>query len=1351
MTARRFFRIVVYLVLAFCVVAGVAFAAAKYWVLPSIHLWKEPITRVLSQAVGAPVEIGHIQARWRGLGPELELEDVAVSNSQGHEVLSIPHAVGQLKLSSFWARSPHFSHLNVTGLALLVSRDESGEIDFFSQPTTEEDIDPPAQVVDLKAGVYRWLSQQGRLQISESHVVWQDLASEQPPLALQVESLSLKQQYGQLQINGVLSSLRQAHTQLRFSSEWQLPDEKIHTEQPPTLAQGQIRVQVNHLQPSAWRRWVDMPSFLYQGTLNGQFLFDIKDEELTHAEGSVAIDRPFWADGRQLLSIEPQPFFQARAANFHFEFNQQALAFLAELSAEGPVPLSIPGAHWRAQLHDLNVHVPDEFTEPLFFKQVNLDAYSEAQQTNSKQSDIALDSSSLLSMDSAGVDAATDGQWQIKQLRIDTGVGVLQLEGALQLHAEDLWLSKVDLEGAGEHITLASIYKYFPNSLDPDLREWLQEGLTAGQIEQLRFQWQGLLDDFEYYQARETGHFQLEAQFENTTIDYYPATAQEAGWPALTGLDGWLYWENDDMRIEVENEPSLRLSADHAALIHHISAQIVDLYEQADLTLNAQGQATADDFFLLWSHSNLGELLKDTVDVQKISGPDWLLDLLLEVPLGVPEEQMEELTRVQGKVHVKEPAVVELWPEFAPLTQVQGSFGFSENGVHEVDVHAYWLGGPFAMHGSLGTPEDEMQVEAHPHTADLQAFYEHPALSVLEGDFAVDAMLTLDESEHLKIAARSNLQGLSIDLPAPLQKTKTDKSWPIQLDWLFLDDDGDRNQLYLALEERLYGQAVLDFAQHRVESAGLFSALTAENRLPLEPEQLNMDLQYSFLDVDAWWDWLEHIDSVDEPAWQWPERSQVRLQADEVYALGFGLELFTYTHQLLEPEQWRADISSDQIAGTVFWHQQASNGHPFGHVKAHFHRFDVLADFVPKIGVQPPKGGRVITKGDLSQTSTPGEKTSPVSKMPAVEPAHSPLLPQLPSVSLKVDEFNVGGYKLGTLAVEASGMAEGLGWTIDSFEMSVDQVMHTQGSGHWAIWGAESGLSLQWESNFENLGSYADYLGLAGYVEGGQGLMTAEFDWPYLPWRSNLDDLQGQVVLDLENGRLQPIQSRSAKLLEFLSLQSLSRIARLDLDVGSVLKEGFPFHMIEGEVQFERGWVHTDDYKVVSPVGSLFFEGRTHLQSHQIDAQALVIPELDVSGAALAAGIAVNPIVGMGALLAQWILKHPLSKAMTIRYQITGDWDDFSVEEIATGTSEEQAEAIQESILPLRIAPLDEQIQAPKPKEIDAADQTDERKKSPTGSLRVRSKTKLETTHPRASTNTDDASGSAKEKDESGD
>lgn len=1267
MAARSFFRIVIYLLFAIVLIASIAFAAVKYWVLPSIHLWKEPITKVLSQAVGAPVKVGHIQARWQGLSPELEFEDVAVFNSRDHKVLSIPHAVGRLKLSSIWALSPHFSRLEVTGLALLVSRDQEGTIDLFSRQKAQRN-DEPTEVSELKAGIYRWLAQQGRLQIRDSHVVWQDLSTAKPPLALLIEDLSLLQHQGHLQVSGVLSSLRHAHTQLRFSSEWQLPNE----EKPRApLAQGHVQLQLKQLQPSAWRRWVDMPSFLYQGTINAQLFLDIKDEQLDYAEGSISIERPFWADGRELLSIEPQPFFQARAAQFHFEFDQQALRTLTSLSAEDPMPLSIPGAHWRAQLDDLNVHVPNEFEQPLYFKQIKLDAYSKAFNDSSPQSQSVFTSTpSLTKMESAGLDAAADAFWHINQLHIDTGAGVLQLQGDLRLHAADLWLSEVDLEGVGQSIALANIYKFFPNSLDPDLRDWLQQGLTAGEIEQLRFEWQGLLDDFEYYQERDTGQFQLQAQIRGATIDYYPPIEQEAGWPAVTGLNGQLYWKNDYMRIETENQPSLRLSPDHDALIQQVSAQITDLYQRADLTVHAQAQAAADDFFLLWPHSNLAQVLEDTVQVEHLSGAGWRIDLRLDLPLGVPEAEMERLTQVKGVVHIEEPSVVALWPELPPFSQVQGHFGFSEIGVHEVDVHAQWLGGPLSIHGGLGGSDAQLQIKAHPSIERLQSFYEHPALRSIDGDFELEALLSLNADEHLSIAVQSDLYGLAVDLPAPLQKTKAESRWPLQLEWLFIDDAANKNQIKVAIQERLYGQAIFDFEQHQVESALILSAWPEEGGRSADKGQLIVDIQYPFLDVDAWWNWFEHIDSQDGPSWQWPKQSQIRMQADEAYVLGFGLEYFTYTHQLVESGLWRADVSSDQIAGTLFWRQQPNRQHPVGHIEAHFHRFDVLADFTPQVGVQTPKGKHVITQGDLSQSPIPSTKITP--EQPKAEPIYAPLLAELPSVTLKVDEFNVGGYLLGTLDLEASGVSQGLGWNIDHFSLKVDEVMQAQGSGRWLIWGANPGLELRLDSDFKNLGAYAEHLGLSGYIEGGQGQLEADFYWPYLPWQSDLDDLQGQFSIEFEQGRLQPIQSRSAKLLEFLSLQSLSRIARLDFDIGSLLKEGFPFHLIEGGAQFKNGWVQTEDYKVISPVGSLFFKGRTHLQDYQIDAEAVVIPELDVSGAALAAGMVVNPIVGVGALVAQWLLKHPLSQAMSVRYRITGDWDDFNVEEIEVTRGQDQ-------------------------------------------------------------------------------
>ncbi|MFY9348422.1 MAG: hypothetical protein WAO93_11805, partial [Orrella sp.] len=63
----------------------------RYWVLPRIDQWRPAIEQVVSQTVGAPVEIGQIQARWRSLNAVLEVRDIKILGSDGTPGLTIPN------------------------------------------------------------------------------------------------------------------------------------------------------------------------------------------------------------------------------------------------------------------------------------------------------------------------------------------------------------------------------------------------------------------------------------------------------------------------------------------------------------------------------------------------------------------------------------------------------------------------------------------------------------------------------------------------------------------------------------------------------------------------------------------------------------------------------------------------------------------------------------------------------------------------------------------------------------------------------------------------------------------------------------------------------------------------------------------------------------------------------------------------------------------------------------------------------------------------------------------------------------------------------------------------------------
>ena len=71
---------------------------------------------------------------------------------------------------------------------------------------------------------------------------------------------------------------------------------------------------------------------------------------------------------------------------------------------------------------------------------------------------------------------------------------------------------------------------------------------------------------------------------------------------------------------------------------------------------------------------------------------------------------------------------------------------------------------------------------------------------------------------------------------------------------------------------------------------------------------------------------------------------------------------------------------------------------------------------------------------------------------------------------------------------------------------------------------------------------------------------------------------------------------------------------------------------------------------------------------------AVVVPKLDVSGAAIAAGVVVNPLLGVGAFLTQWLMQSPLSEAMTLRYSVDGDWNDLRIQEVKSASDKPRAE-----------------------------------------------------------------------------
>ena len=153
------------------------------------------------------------------------------------------------------------------------------------------------------------------------------------------------------------------------------------------------------------------------------------------------------------------------------------------------------------------------------------------------------------------------------------------------------------------------------------------------------------------------------------------------------------------------------------------------------------------------------------------------------------------------------------------------------------------------------------------------------------------------------------------------------------------------------------------------------------------------------------------------------------------------------------------------------------------------------------------------------------------------------------------------------------------------------------------------------------------------------------------------------------------LNSRSARLLELLCVQSLQRLFSLNFKPGAVFQNGYPWNAITAKFKITNGVVSTNDLTIASPVAGILLVGTSDLKQRLWDMQADVKPIFDMSGTALATGFVVNPFVGIGALVTQYILRNPIEKAFTAQYKVTGFWDDPKLEPLGADASPAKAEA----------------------------------------------------------------------------
>ena len=222
----------------------------RYGVLPKVADYQAEIEQAATKAAGQPVKIGKITARWRGLNPDLVLDDVQILDRQGLPAFTLRQVESVLSWQTLIRWRPMLSLLVFDGPILHVRRETDGKITVAGL-ATEGESDP---------AFAEWVLEQPRIRVRDAMIVWDDRLRNAPPLVLEdlqfgLDNRGRGHRFG---LSAAPPAELAARLDVRGEIQGNLGEVLEH------LA-GKVFVELDYADLAAWKPWVDYPIYLPQG------------------------------------------------------------------------------------------------------------------------------------------------------------------------------------------------------------------------------------------------------------------------------------------------------------------------------------------------------------------------------------------------------------------------------------------------------------------------------------------------------------------------------------------------------------------------------------------------------------------------------------------------------------------------------------------------------------------------------------------------------------------------------------------------------------------------------------------------------------------------------------------------------------------------------------------------------------------------------------------------------------------------------------------------------------------------------------------------------------------------------
>lgn len=1246
------YRVLTWAVLAAGLLFGAAILVLRYWVLPDIANYREAIAQRISEAAGQRVTIGGISANWDGLRPQLALSQVVVHDAEGRPALELPQVDATLSWRSAARLQVDFHALDIYKPALMVRRDSRGGISVAGIAMNLEGGD---------GGFSRWLLSQRDIEIHDARLIWNDEMRAAPVLQLDALGLRIvnRGDRHRMALRAVppaaFASPLDVRADLRGGDFRSLSD----------MLTGQLFVQVDQVDIAAWRQWLDFPVHFPQGrgalrawlTFGGNELQGvIADTQLRDVKTRLGNHLPeldvrelggrfSWkrvpggmefstrklafstGDGLVLppmdLSLRLGAAGESGYGRGELQANVLELAPLVQLAdrlpLDGELRRMLTALAPSGGLHDLSLRWNGAWPRPAAY------ALRGRFQDLSLRRHGALPGFSGFSGNIDGNEkggtlhvASQKSQLDMpelfrERLQFDSLSGQLAWSvpaDGIELRFSNFAYANADLAGTlfGSYRTAAGgpgiadftghlsrglasrVTAYLPLTVAKNSRGWLDRAFIAGSSGDVRFRLKGDLRHFPFADERQ-GVFEVAAKLNGGVLHYGDS------WPRISGIEGDFTFRG--ARLEMNARQAMIGNVQLA----RVRAQIPDLlHHDEQLGISGEAEGATADFLEFIDNSPVSAMINGFTEGMRAQGRGRLgLKLLL------PLQNMKN-SKVSGNYQFVNNRL-EPEPGFPPLEQVNGRLEFTESSVRVPAATATFLGGPLSV--TAGSQRDaavNIQFQGRINADAARRAGGVDWVRYMRGATDWRGSLVM-RNKRVDMVVESSLQGLAVNLPAPLTKTAVE-SVPLRFERRFTG----------AREERITA-SVGNIVSVQLQRRGEGTDARIERGMvrfgegqATDPQRAGIALSgaVKVLDLGEWLAFAGDAGAQEGG----PALSTVDLRIDELrlFERRFA-DIAVKAAQ--QSGQLQAGVRGRDIEGTLAWRAQG-------------------------------KGRLTARLRKLNLPAAEAAATVPATAVPAAE-AKSP---ELPGLDVLVDELQIAGRPLGRLELLATPQQRD--WRIEKLVLITPE-SQLNVDGLWQSWLTRPRMQVNVRFEVNEVGRLLTRLGYPEGVRRGVAKVEGTLAWFGGPQKLDYPTLNGNFVLDAGKGQFLKLEPGIGKLLGILSLQSLPR--RITLDFRDIFSEGLAFDEIVGAIKVVNGIASTDNLRITGPAARINMSGQVDLAKETQVLRVKINPQLSDT-VSVAGALIGGPVAGLAAFVAQKLLKDPLDQIAAYEYDVTGTWSD---------------------------------------------------------------------------------------------